>query len=100
VAAPSSTFDLSLKTGDEIPIEQRDPEEVTNGFGRRTAPGKINVYNPAFDVTPARLIAGLITEKGIISPPSTRAIASLLGGNSPKKKVVKKASGKSKRGKA
>ena len=80
VAAPSSTFDLSLKTGAEIPIEQRDPEEVTNGFGRRTAPKKTDVYSPAFDVTPARLIKALITEKGLISPVSTRNVAAVLGG--------------------
>lgn len=80
VAAPSSTFDLSLKTGDEIPIEQRDPEEVTNGFGRRTAPKNVKVYSPAFDVTPARLVAALITEKGLIRPPYKRNIAAVLGG--------------------
>jgi methylthioribose-1-phosphate isomerase len=68
IAAPSSTFDLSIASGDEIPIEQRDPREVTHGFGRQTAPDGINVYNPAFDVTPARLIKGLICERGVISP--------------------------------
>jgi methylthioribose-1-phosphate isomerase len=83
VSAPSSTFDLSLRTGAEIPIEQRDPQEVTEGFGKRTAPKRVNVYNPAFDVTPARLIAALITEKGIIRPPYRRNIAAVLGrGNS------------------
>jgi methylthioribose-1-phosphate isomerase len=66
VAAPSSTFDLSLPTGDGIPIEQRDPREITHGFGRQTAPEGIAVYNPAFDVTPHHLIAGIITEKGLI----------------------------------
>ncbi len=68
VAAPSSTFDLSLPTGDLIPIEQRDPREVTHGLGRQTAPDGVKVYNPAFDVTPAALIAGLVTEKGLIAP--------------------------------
>src|ERR1700736_6631324 len=68
VAAPSSTFDLSLPNGDGIPIEQRDPREITNGFGRQTAPEGVAVYNPAFDVTPARLISGIITEKGLIRP--------------------------------
>ncbi len=87
VAAPSSTFDLSLKTGDGIPIEQRDPEEVTNGFGRRTAPKNVKVYSPAFDVTPARLIAALITEKGLIRPPYTRNIAAVLGGRAKTKKA-------------
>jgi methylthioribose-1-phosphate isomerase len=80
VAAPSSTFDLSLRTGAEIPIEQRNPLEVTEGFGKRTAPKKTQVYNPAFDVTPARLVKALITEKGIIKPPYKRNIANILGG--------------------
>ncbi|MBL8793711.1 MAG: S-methyl-5-thioribose-1-phosphate isomerase [Planctomycetia bacterium] len=79
VAAPSSTFDLSLANGDGIPIEQRDPREVTHGFGRQTAPEGIAVYNPAFDVTPARLIAGIITEKGLIRPVEEAAIRALLG---------------------
>ncbi len=87
IAAPSSTFDLSLRTGAEIPIEQRDPEEVTNGFGKRTAPKKVKVYSPAFDVTPARLIAALITEKGLIRPPYRRNIAAVLGGGKSRKKA-------------
>jgi methylthioribose-1-phosphate isomerase len=74
VAAPSSTFDLSLPNGDGIPIEQRDPREVTHGFGRQTAPEGVGVYNPAFDVTPARLIAGIITEKGLIAPVNEKTI--------------------------
>src|SRR5437660_4832519 len=56
VAAPSSTFDLACPSGEHIPIEQRDPREVTHGFGSATAPAGVQVYNPAFDVTPARLI--------------------------------------------
>jgi methylthioribose-1-phosphate isomerase len=68
VAAPVSTFDLRLPTGDAIPIEQRDPREITHGFGRQTAPDGVRVYNPAFDVTPHRLIAGIITERGLIQP--------------------------------
>jgi methylthioribose-1-phosphate isomerase len=68
VAAPSSTFDLSLASGDAIPIEQRDPREITHGFGRATAPEGIGVYNPAFDVTPARLIRAIICECGVIQP--------------------------------
>ena len=68
VAAPSSTFDLTLADGSSIPIEQRDPREVTHGYGRATAPEGVDVYNPAFDVTPADLIAGIITERGVISP--------------------------------
>ena len=78
VAAPSSTFDLSLPTGDTIPIEQRDAREVTHGFGTQTAPDGVKVYNPAFDVTPARLIAGIITEKGLIQPVDERTIRSIL----------------------
>jgi methylthioribose-1-phosphate isomerase len=78
VAAPSSTFDLSLPNGDAIPIEQRDPAEVTRGFGKQTAPDGIKVYNPAFDVTPAELIRGLITEKGIIQPVTEERIRALI----------------------
>jgi methylthioribose-1-phosphate isomerase len=76
VAAPSSTFDLSLPNGASIPIEQRNPREVTHGFGRQTAPDGVQVYNPAFDVTPAELIAGIVTERGIIRPVTTEAIKS------------------------
>jgi methylthioribose-1-phosphate isomerase len=79
VAAPSTTFDLSLASGDQIPIEERSREEITHGFGRQTAPDHINVYNPAFDVTPARLIKAIITELGIIEPVTREAIARLLG---------------------
>jgi len=78
VAAPSSTFDFSLQSGDAIPIEQRDAREVTHGFGVQTAPDGVKVYNPAFDVTPARLIAGIITEKGLIQPVNETTIRSLL----------------------
>ncbi len=75
VAAPSTTFDLSLRSGAEIPIEERDASEVTDGFGRRTAPKGVNVYNPAFDVTPSKYIAGLITEVGVLRRPFRQAIA-------------------------
>ncbi len=77
VAAPTSTFDMSLATGDLIPIEQRNPEEITEGFGRRVAPPGVKVYNPAFDVTPARLIDAIITEKGIIRQPFTKNLIEL-----------------------
>jgi methylthioribose-1-phosphate isomerase len=80
VAAPSSTFDLTLPTGDAIPIEQRDAKEVTHGFGCQTAPDSVNVYNPAFDVTPARLLAGVITEKGLVAPVGEATIRSVLSG--------------------
>jgi methylthioribose-1-phosphate isomerase len=78
VAAPSSTFDLSIADGSQIPIEQRDPREITHGFGRATAPEGIQVYNPAFDVTPARLIKAIICEKGVISPVTPEAIHAAL----------------------
>jgi methylthioribose-1-phosphate isomerase len=70
VAAPSSTFDLSIKSGAEIPIEQRDPQEVTSYSGIKTAPDGVKAYNPAFDVTDARYITAIITERGIIEKPS------------------------------
>ena len=76
VAAPTSTLDLSLKTGDLIPIEQRAAEEVTEGFGSRTAPEGVKVYSPAFDVTPAHLITAIITEQGIAHPPFEESLAS------------------------
>jgi methylthioribose-1-phosphate isomerase len=75
VAAPSSTFDLTIESGNQIPIEQRDASEIKNLFGKRTAPEGIDVYNPAFDVTPAELIAAIITERGVIQPVSRAAIA-------------------------
>ena len=79
VAAPSSTFDLSIVDGSQIPIEQRDPREITHGFGRATAPDGIRVYNPAFDVTPADLIAGIITEMGLIRPVNQQTIQEVVG---------------------
>jgi methylthioribose-1-phosphate isomerase len=79
VAAPSSTFDLTIEDGSAIPIEQRDPREITHSFGRATAPEGVDVYNPAFDVTPAELIAGIITERGIIRPVNTETVAEMLG---------------------
>jgi methylthioribose-1-phosphate isomerase len=78
VAAPTSTFDLSIAGGDEIPIEQRAASEITHSFGRQTAPDGINVYNPAFDVTPARLIKAIICEKGLIEPVNRETIATTL----------------------
>ena len=78
IAAPSSTFDLSIAHGDEIPIEERAPEEITHGFGRQTAPAAIKVYNPAFDVTPAEYIKAIITERGLIDPVSDANIRRVL----------------------
>ena len=71
VAAPYSTFDLQTPDGSAIRLEERAPEEIACGFGRRTAPEGIRFYNPAFDVTPAELITGFITERGILHPPFT-----------------------------
>jgi methylthioribose-1-phosphate isomerase len=79
VAAPSSTFDLTLPHGDLIPIEKRDDREITHGFGKPTAPAGIGVYNPAFDVTPASLIEGIVTERGIIRPVSVESIRCMIG---------------------
>jgi len=79
VAAPSSTFDLTLDSGLEVEIEQRDPTEITDGFGRRTAPDDVKVYNPAFDATPAELITAIICERGIIKPVSKETVAAMLG---------------------
>ncbi len=69
VAAPLSTIDMALPGGDHIPIEERDPSEITHGFGKQTAPDGVKVYSPAFDVTPNRLVTAIITEKGVASSP-------------------------------
>lgn len=78
IAAPSSTFDLTLPSGDLIPIEERKAEEITHGFGRQTAPSGVAVYNPAFDVTPAHLIRAIITERGRIDPVDEQHIREML----------------------
>ncbi|MDM5189739.1 S-methyl-5-thioribose-1-phosphate isomerase [Bacillus sp. DX4.1] len=77
VAAPLSTFDITKKTGAEIVIEERDESEVTKFDGKQIAPIGIDVYNPAFDVTPHDLITGIITEKGILQGNYEGEIASL-----------------------
>ncbi|MFN6991982.1 MAG: S-methyl-5-thioribose-1-phosphate isomerase [Fervidobacterium sp.] len=69
VAAPTSTIDMSIKDGTEIPIEERSHEEVLNCGGKRIAPNNVNVYNPAFDVTEHDLVTAIITEKGVVYPP-------------------------------
>lgn len=79
VAAPSSTFDLSLDTGDRIPIEERPSEEITHSFGRQTAPENCGTYNPAFDVTPAEYIDAIITERGVIRPVNAETIRAAIG---------------------
>jgi methylthioribose-1-phosphate isomerase len=79
VAAPTSTIDLSTPNGDAIPIEQRDRREVTHVGGKAMAPEGIEVENPSFDVTPAELIAAIVTEKGIARPPYAVSLAALVG---------------------
>jgi methylthioribose-1-phosphate isomerase len=74
VAAPTSTIDLSLSSGDKIPIEERSPEEVTHIQGVLIAPEGIRAANPAFDVTPHSYITAIITEKGIIKDPYTEGL--------------------------
>ncbi|HGE69925.1 TPA: S-methyl-5-thioribose-1-phosphate isomerase, partial [Candidatus Poribacteria bacterium] len=68
---------MNLPNGDLIPIEQRQPEEITEGFGMRTAPKGVKAYNPAFDVTPSRLIDAIITEKGVIKAPYSENLKKL-----------------------
>lgn len=80
IAAPSSTFNQALATGDEIPIEERAAAEITHGFGRATAPAEVSVYNPAFDVTPAEKITAIITEQGVIQPVKPKQVLQVLGG--------------------
>jgi methylthioribose-1-phosphate isomerase len=79
---PTSTVDLSLSTGDEIPIEERDPDEVLGLtlFGRNIAPEGIKVANPAFDVTPYRYVTGIVTENGVVYPPFTVNLKRAVGG--------------------
>ena len=78
IAAPSSTFDLNLAAGAEIPLEQRAPEEVVHFGGVPTAPEDVAVYNPAFDVTDAQNITAIITERGVIDTLNTESIRKLL----------------------
>lgn len=78
--APFSTFDLTLKNGNQIPIEERDPKEVTSlYFKKPIAPLGVGVFNPAFDMVPARLVSALITEKGIIRAPFRNNIKAIYG---------------------
>lgn len=78
VAAPVSTLDLNLASGDQIPIEQRPPSEVTHVFGVAVAPEGIRVENPAFDVTPHRYVTAIITERGIARSPYTESLGRLM----------------------
>lgn len=79
VAAPASTFDMSLKFDDEIVIEQRSENEIRYFNGKQTTPEGAKVYNPAFDITPPELITGIITDKGIIEPIYGENIPQVLG---------------------
>ena len=77
VAAPLSTIDFSLATGDEIPIEERSPTEITHVGGQRLAPEGIRVWNPAFDVTPAENVTAIVTERGVARPPYRESLGAL-----------------------
>jgi methylthioribose-1-phosphate isomerase len=79
VAAPQSTFDLALASGDDIVIEQRKPEEVTGFAGVRAAPADARAVNPAFDITPADYITSIVTDAGVLRPPFHQSIAELIG---------------------
>ena len=78
VLAPTSSWDLTLKSGKAIPIEHREKGEVTKGFGKLTAPEQVKVYSPAFDVTPAELITAIVCEKGIAKPPFRKTLKGFL----------------------
>lgn len=78
IAAPRTTFDFNIKSGAQIPIENRAESEITQGFGKRTAPRGIDVWNPAFDVTPHSLITAFITEAGVLKPPFEKSFKKLL----------------------
>ena len=80
VAAPSNTFDWSIERGDQIPIEQRAREEISMAAGRLVVPDQAAVINPAFDVTPAKLVSAIITERGILRHPIERLVENFLPG--------------------
>lgn len=80
VAAPSSSFDLTIDTGADIPIEERPAAEVLRPLGRIAAPEAARAFNPAFDVTPAHLVTGIVTEHGVVSPVTRERVLGLLGG--------------------
>ena len=83
VFAPCSTIDPALPTGDAIPIEERGAQEITCGFGRRTAPEGVRVWSPAFDVTPASLVTAIVCERGVLKPPYASAIRNALANENP-----------------
>jgi methylthioribose-1-phosphate isomerase len=82
VAAPVSSIDLSCRTGDQIPIEERNAAEVTHVNGKPITPSGVKVWNPAFDVTPHELVTAIITENGVARAPYARSLASLVRGES------------------
>jgi methylthioribose-1-phosphate isomerase len=79
VAAPTSTIDLVTPSGDEIPIEERSPDEVTSFAGVATSPEGTAALNPAFDVTPHQLVSAIITESGVVRRPYNRSLTALAG---------------------
>jgi methylthioribose-1-phosphate isomerase len=81
VAAPISTVDLKTKTGNDIPIEERTPLEVTHIKGNRIAPEGVQIANPAFDVTPNRYVSAIITERGVARAPYIESLSSLVNGS-------------------
>jgi methylthioribose-1-phosphate isomerase len=78
IVAPKTTFDMKIKNGTQIPIEERAAEEITHFGLRSTAPKGVKVFNPAFDVTPAELISGIVTEYGVIQRPDSAKIQKML----------------------
>jgi len=81
VAAPLTTLDLSLASGDEIPIEERDAMEITHIRDYQLGPEGVNVHNPAFDVTPHQFITAIITDKGVARPPYIKSLKNLTADN-------------------
>jgi methylthioribose-1-phosphate isomerase len=77
-AAPTSTIDLRTGSGSDIPVEERDGDELRRIAGVQVTLPEVNVYNPSFDVTPAKYITGLVTEKGVLSPPNSAALLKLM----------------------
>ncbi len=77
VAAPLSSIDLDCASGEQIPIEQRSPRELTEFGGRQIAPKGVEVFNPAFDITPAELVTAIITERGVAYPPFGESLAAI-----------------------
>jgi len=80
VVGPTRSIDLSILSGEKIPIEERPPDEITTIGSYRITPGGVDIFNPAFDVTPARYITGIITERGIAYPPFKETLAKIIAG--------------------